>query len=396
MTPRRIKTVAFTNYFLLFITYAILAPYLQLYLKARSLSSSQIGILLGCLELAGVAGPLLLGRLADFKGIYRSLIAICLLASIVVFAAMEFTTFFPVYIVCIIALGAFYRAAIPLQDGLVGRIISSNVRQYGRLRMAGSLGFIVISLFFQFSHVVSGTSSRPILVAFSIAAACAAIGTSTFPASPNTRRTSQSAKASWSADGIDGRFWAVIFLIFLGRFGIGAYYSFFSLFLQQYFPNYGISLFWAIGPFAEMITIFFSGSLIQRWGLRTMFIVSMIAITLRLSLFIVAPSIVVVGLAQLLHAFTFGTFHTAAVAYVNRTVAPERRATGMAVYNAIGIGLPTFVASSVGGYILQAHGFATLFLGYAAVPLISVLALAIFGKRLLPSLQQEAPTLGKA
>jgi hypothetical protein len=67
---------------------------------------------------------------------------------------------------------------------------------------------------------------------------------------------------------------------------------------------------------------------------------------------------------------------------------------GMAAYNAIGIGLPTFLASVAGGYIVEAHGFAALFTAYATVPLLGVAVLALFGGLLLPrrSLARSAGT----
>jgi len=113
----------------------------------------------------------------------------------------------------------------------------------------------------------------------------------------------------------------------------------------------------------------FSGRLIARWGLRTVLAVSLAAITVRLGLFVIAPSLVVIALAQLLHAFTFGTFHTAAVSYVNAAIPAERRGLGMAIYNAVGIGCASFLASVTGGYIIEARGYVALYLCYAAVPL---------------------------
>jgi PPP family 3-phenylpropionic acid transporter len=94
--------------------------------------------------------------------------------------------------------------------------------------------------------------------------------------------------------------------------------------------------------------------------------------------------------AQLLHALTFGTFHTAAVAYVNAKIPAERRGLGMAIYNAIGIGLASFLASIAGGYIVEAHGYTVLFLSYAAVPLGGIAILAGFGRALLPRIPVDA------
>jgi PPP family 3-phenylpropionic acid transporter len=106
-------------------------------------------------------------------------------------------------------------------------------------------------------------------------------------------------------------------------------------------------------------------------------------VTIRLALYGLFPLMAVVAPGQLLHAFTFGTFHTASVAYVNITVDPRRRGVGMAAYNAIGIGLANFLASGAGGYLLEAVGFRGLFLTYAAVPLVGLALLAGFGSRLI-------------
>ena len=121
-----------------------------------------------------------------------------------------------------------------------------------------------------------------------------------------------------------------------------------------------------------------------------MLVVSLASVSIRLLLFVLAPSLAVISLAQLLHAFTFGTFHTAAVAYVNTKIPAERRGMGMAIYNAIGTGLASFLASVVAGYILEAHGYVALFLSFAAVPLGGILILACFGRSLLPRVPARA------
>jgi len=81
----------------------------------------------------------------------------------------------------------------------------------------------------------------------------------------------------------------VIGIIFLGRFGLGAYYSFFSLYLHHTF-GLSRSLLWAIGSLAEIPIVFFSGALIAKLGVRVLPVVSLAAISLRRGMFILAPS----------------------------------------------------------------------------------------------------------
>ncbi len=384
MSPRRIAATGFANYFFLFVSYAILSPYLQLYLKARGFSLSRIGVLLGILELAGVAGPIVIGRLADSRVVYRTPLAACLLLPALLFVPLQLTASFPVCVACIALMGFTYRSAIPLLDSNVSRTLPDFARQYGPLRVAGSLGFIGISLFLQFGGVVSADSPLSIAIVFGASALIAAGAAGLLPSVAEVPAPRRDPRHGPGHDGFDLKFWAVIGLVFLGRFAMGSYYSFFSLYLRETFPSSGVSLLWAIGPLAEIPTIWFSGPLIRRWGIRGMLAVALAAISIRLALFVVVPSIAVLALTQLLHAFTFGTFHTTAITYVNAKIGHERRGMGMALYNAVGVGLATFLASTAGGYILEAKGFTSLFLLYAAIPLAGLLVLALFGKRLIP------------
>ncbi len=383
MRTHGVRGAAWTNYVLLFASYAILTPYLQLFLKARGLPLSRIGLLLGILELAGIGGPIILSHLADRRSAYRFLLFAGLLVSIFAFIPLQLTTALPVFLVCIALMGFSYRAAIPLLDSLLGRILPEPSRQYGGLRVAGSISFTVVSLLLQLTGAISGDSSVSILVAFGAATALAAMAIWLIPAPPAVRARNDTVPVK-DGDGLDAKFWTVIGIIFLGRFGLGAYYSFFSLYLHDTFGLSGVGLLWAIGSLAEIPMVFFSGALIARLGIRVLLAVSLAAISLRLGMFILAPSILVVALAQLLHAFTFGTFHTASVAYVNARVAPARRGMGMAIYNSVGGGLSTFLAAVLGGYFLESHSYRSLFFLYALVPLAGVIALAIFGKRILP------------
>jgi PPP family 3-phenylpropionic acid transporter len=389
--PSATTKAAWTNYFLLFAGYAVLSPYLQIYLKERGFPPSSIGVLLGCFELAGIAGPIILGRIADRRKTYRALLAAGFLVPAALFLPLEIGPHLALFLSCMLLMGFMYRSTVPMLDTIVSRALHDPDRQYGPLRVAGSFGFIAASLVLQAAGPLLLGSSRGIAVAFALSAAAAALATAFLPRiSPDDPRTlkwkemRQRHGGPVSLGGFDASFWLVIAIIFLGRFGIGAYYSFFSLYLQATFPAAGVSLIWAIGPLAEILTIYFSGRLIAALGLRMLLVLSLLAISARLSFFVFSHSIALVALSQLLHAFTFGTFHTAAIAYVNARIEPGKRATGMALYNAVGIGLPTFLASVIGGYVLEARGFPVLFISYAVVPLVGIFALLRFGKRLFP------------
>jgi MFS transporter, PPP family, 3-phenylpropionic acid transporter len=395
MPDARIRLSTRTAYFFLFSSFAIISPYLPLYLKGRGFSPSRIGVLLGCLELAGIAGPVFVASVADRHRTYKAFLAAGLLATVVLLVPLHASTAFGVALGCMAAIGFAYRSTIPLLDSLVGRVLPDPSGQYGRVRVAGSVGFILTSLFLQFSGLVSGDAPLSILVSSGAALGLAAGAALLLPAVHPPRAAPgqgvagaakglHGARGSLRGSGFDSTFWAVLTIVFLARFGISAYYSFFSLLLRDRFGLTNVALVWAIGAFAEIATIFWSGPLIRRLGIRRLLLASIAAISVRLSVYALSTSLALVCVTQVLHALTFGVLHTATIAWVNGKIHGPRRGLGMATYAAVGLGIPSFLASSLGGYLLEARGFTVTFLFYAAVPLLAVAALAVFGRRLLP------------
>jgi PPP family 3-phenylpropionic acid transporter len=385
---RRILLSGWAGYALLLGSYAILTPYLQLFLGARGFSPSRIGLLLGCFELAGIAGPILVTLLADRLQRYRRFIALSLLGAVAFFLLLHASRSFAAAFPLVIGLGFCYRSAIPLTDALFGRVLDDPSRQYGLIRVAGSAGFIAVSLVLQLTGWVTGARPVTILVAFAALAVPAALITAVLPVvprrAPGPRASVPVPTASpvRAAAGFDARFWTVIAVLFLARFGISAHYSFFSLFLRDSLGVANVSGIWALGSLAEVPMILFSGWIINKIGVRAILTVAVAAVTVRLALYGLFPTLAVVVPAQVLHAFTFGALHTASVAFVNTKIDASRRGLGMALYNTLSIGLASFVASSAGGYLLEAAGFRGLFLVYAAVPVLGLAVLALRGGKL--------------
>jgi PPP family 3-phenylpropionic acid transporter len=404
MPDRRVLAAGWVGYALLFATYAVLTPYLQLYLGARGFAASRIGLLLGSFELAGIAGPILVTLLADRLQRYRRFIALSLLGSVACFLLLHAIRPPAMAFPLVVGLGFFYRSAIPLTDALFGRLLDDPARQYGFVRVAGSAGFLATSLVLQLTGWVSGARPGSILAAFAVLAVPAALAAGVLPAVPRTTRSDRRSApeaappprspapdavprtpapaAALAGAGFDARFWAVIAVLFLARFGISAYYSFFSLYLRDTFAVANVSAIWAIGAAAEVPMILFSGRIMARFGVRATLTAAVAAVTVRLALYGLFPVLAVVVPAQLLHALTFGALHTASVAYVNAKIDASRRGLGMAVYNALSIGLASFIASGLGGYLVEEAGYRGLFLVYAAVPVLGLAVLAARGRRL--------------
>ncbi len=375
-------------YFLLFANFAVISPYLQVFLQLQNFSKERIGLLLGIFELAGVAGPLVLGHIADRRNWYRPLLAASVLFSLLLFVLLRLTIQ-PVAVIILMSLfGALYKPIVPLADTITTRSLADPAVDYGRTRVFGSAGFVVASILIQVTGILTDPTATMIMVAHLVTGAAYLCSLILLPGrreeferrpKDHSLRPEPVAPAEGS---IDPLFWVGILVIFMGRFAITAHYSFFSLFLRDQMGLTAISGIWAIGPLAEVPVILFGGFIIRKVGMEGLFAMSLLAISVRLFCYSLSPPLSVLIVVQLLHALTFGGFHMASVSLVNRFTTPSRRALGMALYVSVGVGASAFLASALGGIILARTGFAALFRIYAAIPVAGLL--------LLPSLRRRA------
>ncbi|MFP4484880.1 MAG: MFS transporter [Spirochaetaceae bacterium] len=374
--------VAGINYFFLFSAVAIVIPHLQLFFQAQGFSPSQVGVLLGTFELAGIAGPLFLGHAADRTGRYRASILLCIAAYAGVIAVMNALPLFLVVLPLAGLFGFFFKATVPLTDALASHLMEDPREQYGRVRMLGSIGFIATSLLVQVTGIIDGSSSTQILIAVLMVAAIYAAVVLTFPRVRRSDEAREKEEAPGEGARPAGDFWLFIVIVFIGRIGIAPYYSFFSIYLQQEVGITVVSGVWALGAIAEIPAIYFSGRLVRRLGVLRMITIAFLALILRLVIYAIAPVPAVVIPSQVLHALTFGFFHGASIAYINARVERSKRGLGMAIYNSSALGLSVFVGSSLGGVIIQELGFTSLFLIYCVPPAVSIVLLAIFRRQI--------------
>jgi PPP family 3-phenylpropionic acid transporter len=160
---------------------------------------------------------------------------------------------------------------------------------------------------------------------------------------------------------------------FLLQAGHAVYYSFYSIYMEdQGYSKTLIGQYWSIGVLAEVAAFWFMHRLLQRIGARWVLIASLLIAALRWQLIGWFPgSLEVLFLAQLLHAFTFGTFHAAAIDLIHRYFVGRHQGRGQALYAGASFGAGGAIGSLAGGYLWESLGPQATFEIAALVSLVA-------------------------
>ncbi|MDR1506741.1 MAG: MFS transporter [Treponema sp.] len=386
------------TYVFSFFAFGAITPFLPLLVRDLGYSAFFVGILLGVFEGAGIAGPFVFGFAADKTGNYKiPIIATYLITALSVIPLALFVH--PAASVLFIVLFAFsFRATSPLLDAATTIYLGAK-GNYGRLRAVGSISFVVMVFFLQWTPVLKPDSARHISFWIALTSTAAFIPVLFMP--PLSSKTAAEPKENLRAGrrtaeplpgGIPGskstRIWTPFFIggfsiIFLCRLSMSAIYTFFPLYLTEYMRWNVVGAMFALATACEVPCMFISWRLIRRFGPLPLLALAAAAISLRLGIYALFPVKAWIISAQLLHTLCFGIFHPAAVAFIVQSIPPEKRAMGMSLYLSLGSGLPSLVGNVLGGAIVEQSGYSWLFFVYSTFTLAA--AALFFALRRFPA-----------
>jgi len=368
------------GYGALFLGFGIVTPYLQVLLARRGFGEQEIGTIQGALEVMAVLAPPLWGVLSDRCHRPRLVLAVAALGAIPAFLCFGVCRGLLAAIAVSVWFGMFFRPQIALTDGYTFRYIHRHGGDYGPVRVAGSLAFVVAVVSIELLGVTGEHAVTVILVSFVVAALLQVGGIALLPT--DARRES-TAPSTGSADGTEGADWRRLFTLtfliftfvaFLGRMAMVSYYHFFSLFLEEHLGIAQPGYIWILGPISEIPLIFFSGRIMARIGTKRLFALGLIGVAVRLTCFSFVSSVWQLIPLQLLHALTFGAYHTASVNFVSRLAPPHLKSTAQTVFAALTGGLGGIFGGIIGGWVAETFGYVAL---YRSFGLLAVVALVI-------------------
>jgi MFS transporter, PPP family, 3-phenylpropionic acid transporter len=365
-------------YFTYYLFVGAFVPYWGLYLKSVNFSAVEIGILLSLFQVSRIFSPSFWGWLADRTNRRVAWIKLTALLGLVGYLGVFFGTSFVWLFFVMAALSIFTSSTLPLAEAVTMAHIEPANQPYSRIRVWGSIGFIVAVL--GLGLLLDYTEIDSLLWCLLIIQASLLLLSFKIP-EPHVPPHHTDHLSVWKIVTRP----EVLSLLIGSCLMVSAhsvYYSFFSIFLEERgYSKTLIGLLWAVGVICEIIMFAAMPKLIGRFTLKQILLTSLLLAVLRFAMIgLGTSSLWVLLLAQTLHAATFGSFHVASVAIIHQYFRGKHQAKGQAIYSSVGSGLGGTLCGTSGGYALQYLGGETTFVLTAIYPLIGFLVVAIWLK----------------
>jgi len=354
-------------YFFYFAFIGAFSPYFGLYLQSLSFSAWDIGLLMSQMQLMRLFGPYVWGTLADRAARRVPIVRLAAAASVLGFAVFFVASDFAALLLAMALMAFFWSAALPLVETITFDHLRDEAARYSRIRLWGSVGFIV-------AVMATGAllDSWPLATLLWVCLAILA-GILAFAALvPEAPVHCASADALPVGEIVrQPHVAALLAACFAMSAAHGALYVFYSIHLAEH--GYGKTLIgslWSLGVLAEIAVFIGMSRLLRRFSLRIILLACFAAAVIRFVLIgWGVESLALIVFAQLLHGLTFGAYHAAAIAAVNRWFPGRCQARGQALYSSLSFGAGGLLGGLFSGWSWDALGSAATYGASAAFAL---------------------------
>ncbi|PHH46313.1 3-phenylpropionate MFS transporter [Pluralibacter gergoviae] len=340
------------SYFTYFFSYGIFLPFWSVWLAGVGLTPESIGILLGVGLVARFLGSLLIApRVTDPSRLISVLRVLALLSLLFVLAFWLDTRFASLMIV-MIGFNLFFSPLVPLTDALANTWQKQITMDYGRVRLWGSVAFVIGSALV--GKLVSLYDYQAILALLSLSIASMLLGMLITPSVMPQGEARQQASAGWRAwRALAQENWRFLACVCLLQGAHAAYYGFSAIYWQEAgYSASAVGYLWSLGVVAEVIIFAVSKKVFSRFSARDLLLLSCRCGVVRWGIMGWTTALPWLLVAQVLHCGTFTVCHLAAMRYI-----AARRGSEVirlqAVYSAVAMGGSIAIMTVFAGFLYQ-------------------------------------------
>ena len=362
-------------YFTYFAFVAAYSSYWSLYLQSLGFAAAQIGTLMAVQQVMRIFAPTFWGAVSDRIGRVDWVIRFTTLAAVLVFCSVFFASSFIGLFVVMSIVGFFWSGPLPLVEASTLQRLGGATAHYGRVRLWGSIGFIV---------VVSGVGAMLDLIAISrlpVILLLLMLAMLLFAWLVPGGMKSAHADDQGAILSILRRPKIMAFFVacFLMTFAHGPLFVFFSIYLVDHgYSKTSVGMLWSIGVLVEIGIFLLFPRIQQRFSLPRIFLFCFFVAAIRFLLIAWgADWFPLLFFAQMLHAFTFGAFHVIAMGFVHRHFAGRHQAKGQAMFSGLTYGAGGMLGGFLSGFVWEPLGPAITF---SLSALSALLGLAVLVK----------------
>jgi PPP family 3-phenylpropionic acid transporter len=347
-----------------FLVVGIQLPFWPLWLAGRGLDARAIALVFAAAIWAKVVASPALGALADRFGQRRAVMIGLAACACAAYAGLwPVAGFWPLLALNLVA-GTAQSALMPLGDSITLAAVRSDGLDYGRVRVWGSVTFILAAIgsgaALALSPPVSQADNQVLLLVLAASAvllvACIGIPRAARAALPMRSRSSAPHGDLWRL-ARDRRFWLFVVSAAALQSSHQLYYGFGTLYWRELgFSDAVIGILWAEGVVAEIVLFWYSAPFVAGIGPIGLMALGGVAGIVRWSLMGVLPGLTAAAGLQLLHALSFGASHLGAMHFMARSVPPGAAASAQSLYAALSAGLGSGLVMLVAGALYAAYG----------------------------------------
>ncbi|MDD5406291.1 MAG: MFS transporter [Sulfurovaceae bacterium] len=234
------------------------------------------------------------------------------------------------YLACNLLFGAAMGISLPYIEAISLTLLSKT--QYGKTRLWGSIGFMVIVLWLG-KFLESPDEGLAYLAATALLTLVfgGIVGKKDAKANTDIQEDIHSFSLR-----INAPFWISVFLM---QISFGGFYNFFTI----YETSHGISLeitswMWSFGVICEIAMLYFQGPLLHRNLLSIIKFATFVTAFRWLILYLYPSSTELIFVSQSLHAISFALYHTASISYIYTLYSQKKLAQQFFLGIAFGLG----------------------------------------------------------
>ncbi|MFO1154030.1 MAG: MFS transporter [Rhodospirillales bacterium] len=341
-------------------------PFWPVWLQAAGLSAADIGLVLSVSIGIKVLSAPAVAHAADRSGERKRLIVLLALIAAFAFSLFAFAGGLgSILLVSLVYFGA-WPPIVSLTESVTVQAARMGLADYGRVRLWGSFSFIACAIVAGQVLAVAPADA----VYWMILALQVIVLFSCLPMPALRDEASRSHRLPLIEVLADGRFVGFLVACGLIQGSHAVYYGFGALAWKAAgYSEAVIGLLWAEAVIAEIVLFAFGSRLLCRISPLPLMAVAGAATTVRWLGLGITDSLPALIALQLLHAFSFGAAHLAAMTHIAGSVAPALSATAQSLYTGVVWGLFLGGGLLAAGYLFELAGADAYFV--MAVPALA-------------------------